>query len=487
MDLWRRDASKFTYSWIDTSHVEGLVPDSTPAKAGEHYVRLWLAEMFLQRDRDWFRSWHPLVHSSVRLLVGGNRVEIPYVAGSLNLPDIKVENLQRAVRVGYPLTGLLPFNGGIVEMEAGLFAVRGNDMTNRIVKVLGDFATLLVSPPLSAAIGLASKIASGVEEVLDAGEGQLHLGIHDSFTGNGGPAASQLREGYIAAILATEDQVEKDRLWVTNSQLRYQYTDTSRKPFNEYTYMLFRIEKRLERDDWASLIKIQEPLDTAVQALVEGDENKAEIYRGMAIATALASQDLTALDRIRVVKAIDARIYQVRELVRKPPAASAPGGQLAPARRKQPATPPPVRQQTPASRNTSKPASKVTMTLERARVTSPPRSLDLKNLDVKAVAKMRMSRGTVLPALKKLERRGFHVKRHTGKKVEAYYLTTPVLRRARSVHGSGAGLDLQRPSITKLGLDKLVKRAISIEDARKLLSKGGPVTSPYPAPPRRRP
>ncbi len=44
------------YVPIDISHVKGATYSAEPLEGGKNYFRPWLAEMYLAKDREWFKS-----------------------------------------------------------------------------------------------------------------------------------------------------------------------------------------------------------------------------------------------------------------------------------------------------------------------------------------------------------------------------------------------------------------------------------------------
>ena len=63
---WSNEAVHYTYLWIRDANVQlagGAPFVPVTVQAGQHYYRLWLAEMFLKNDRDWGSSWYPAVMS----------------------------------------------------------------------------------------------------------------------------------------------------------------------------------------------------------------------------------------------------------------------------------------------------------------------------------------------------------------------------------------------------------------------------------------
>ena len=306
----KHPSHKYIYHPLDTAHVDVVQPVTT-LEAGKHYFRLWLVEMYLKNDVQWFQQWYPAVHSLISFQFGSQKVEIPHIAGSLNIQDFNANNLQKVVRMNYSMTTLMPFNGGVVEIAAGMLAMKGDNYLNNFIKVMGDFSSLLVVPQLSAALQIAGPVANGIQTLLGGNaDGRLELGLNQAFSGAGGGGSNDLKSGYLAVIAAEEttgtekDKINVNKLWIVNDRLRYGNNAAHSQPLKGYTYMLFRIESRVERDDWSSLSSIAEPFNKAIEALGAGETEKAQSFLRTAIVVALQSSDLTRADRNRVVKAI---------------------------------------------------------------------------------------------------------------------------------------------------------------------------------------
>jgi hypothetical protein len=299
-----RDSRKYMCVSIDPSHVKGATYSAEPLEGGKNYFRLWLNEMCLAKDREWFKSWYPVVHSIIHFQFGNQEVSLPYVAGSLNLNDVISSNMDRVIQLNHPMTTLMPFNGGVIEVTAGILAMEGSDYLNQFIKVMGDFANILVVPQLSVALNVIGPIADGVEELLGVSNGNLHLGLHQAYVGKEGGGSNNLKAGYIAAILAEERELNADKLWVVNDRLRYGATADRNEPLTGRTYMLFRVENREQRDDMDGLTNIRGPFNESISALVNGDDERAKTLLRAAIATAMTSPDLTKADRRRVAQAM---------------------------------------------------------------------------------------------------------------------------------------------------------------------------------------
>lgn len=303
MQWYENESKKFIYLPIDSDHVIDIKLDKEPLIATEHYFRLWLKEMYLKNGREIFTDRYPVVHSLVKFRFGNNPdVNIPNIAGPLNIEKFNSEGLKNVIQLSYKLTNLIPFNGGDVEIAAGLVAMKGENYLNNLIKMMSNFAAILTQPQLSLALNVAEKLTMGMQDLFNTISGDLHLGMHQTFTGKESAGKNLLKAQYIAVIKAQKKDVSTNELWIENDGLYYGKKDNIR-PFTSHDYMLFLIEKCNERDDWSGLRSINEPFMKACENLIL-DPKIAKRYIETAIMAALTSDDLTRVDKIRVVDTI---------------------------------------------------------------------------------------------------------------------------------------------------------------------------------------
>jgi hypothetical protein len=302
--LFSQDAEKRAYVWIPYGHIE--TPDfaEVKLKSGKHYFRLWLSEIFLDKQVNWFREWYPMAHTLVSFQFGDQSLQIPHVAGASQLQGVTEENLNKMISLNHQLTTLMPFNGGVVEVVAALLAMKGKDYIASVVKVMGDLSKLLVVPQLSTALGVALPIASGVQDLLGGGSGKLKLGMHQAFVGEGGSGHNVLGPGYFAVIDGNSKDYPATDFWVKQGRLFHGTSMAASQPFESTSHLLFHVEVREDRDDWMSLKTIQDAYQEAIRQLGEGETDKAELAINRAAVLARTSPDLTRADRNRVAKAV---------------------------------------------------------------------------------------------------------------------------------------------------------------------------------------
>ena len=310
--IFRSQAQHLEYVMLDPQQVSPAPADTAAVAAGDGYFRLWAEQMFLKMDRDWFQTWYPVVQSVTTFRFGSPAadVELAQVAGPDRLRDVDQAHLDRVVTLQLPLTPLVPFNGGTVQIEAGLMKMQASDMVQRFLSVVGGFSSLVAVPQLSTALNVASAVSKGVEQLLGVSGNQMALGYQQTFVSAGGGGSNDLRPCYIAIINAAGGTYPAAQLWVKDGNLLTGASQAGAQPLAGVDYMLLRIETRKARDDWKSLSSINDPYMQAMDALDQVDDSgnprvaDADVFIRSAVVAVRHSPDLTDTDRNQVMRAI---------------------------------------------------------------------------------------------------------------------------------------------------------------------------------------
>lgn len=275
----------------DPAGAEALVPQ-------ESYFRIAMAEAFLAHDRKWFTDHHLAVHTTVRVEAAGAARAFTSVARP---PE---EALAVGAYGNYPATPLMPYHGGTVSLTAGLAVLKGRNALAAGFEILGDFSQL-VGPPLSEVVKLSEALADGVQKLLAIEEGQTVLGLHQSFVSEGG-AAAEMTPGYWAVINTNQGSLDPNALEVVDEHLCVRSGDAATR-LTGRDYMMFRIEGRVERDDW-DFQNFEELYNKALDAHFREDASGYQAYRNTLLSEVLRSADLTRTDRVRVARAYKAHL-----------------------------------------------------------------------------------------------------------------------------------------------------------------------------------
>ncbi|MEV4091730.1 hypothetical protein [Streptosporangium saharense] len=303
MTVWQRIESWFHAA---SEHVTvGFVPeeDAVALAPYEGYIRLFVAEGFLADRRSWAADQYPALHGGVSLsFLGGQPLAFTTMAGQSAW-------LAPGVTLSEPITPLLPYGGGTVSVQAGLYRVSEKGPLGTAVQIAGGLAGL-VAPPLAAAAAIATKLSEGIDRILgDLGE-QPVLGVHWTMVapvpGAPGSGVRTVRAGHLVVINSPEPP---GALSIEDGRLR-----VDGRPPTGADFLVLRIECRADRDDWR-FPELAQLIDRAGEEyLRRGETQTFRDLRSDAVVRAWCSPDLTPLDRKRVATLVAGEIDEVRRL-----------------------------------------------------------------------------------------------------------------------------------------------------------------------------
>ncbi|MFJ7212854.1 hypothetical protein [Amycolatopsis sp. NPDC098790] len=290
--------------WVSANAEHAVVrffpdPGGAPLEGGEGYLRLWLVEGFLGKQKKWATKYFPALHGGVVLNFLGSEdtsfTKFTKQGASLAAPG---------AFLNYPMTSLIPFAGGTVEVEAELYQVTAGSPLDTAVTIAGGLASL-IGPPLSVAATVAEKVSTGINAVLDAQKERPVLAVHQALSSAGG-GGELLRPGYLAVVndlpaaARASLHMEDGRLHGADGQL------------TGCDFLLLRIECQEERDDWR-FPKLEQLRRSAIDAYHSERFEEFEKLKKLAIAEVFNSADFTESDAFRVAAYLRASFEKVTE------------------------------------------------------------------------------------------------------------------------------------------------------------------------------
>jgi hypothetical protein len=301
--MWQRvrswfakEAEHVTVEFIPLDHAPPIYPE-------QGYLRLWLNEGFLAQSRTWGNDHFPALHGGVSLSFGG-------VEGTTFTRFAKSAPLAKApgAQLNVPITSLLPFRGGTVEVQAAMYQASTSGPLATAVQLVGHFASLL-GPPLATAATITSKVSAGLDAVLDASNDQPVLGVHWSMVSPGG-GLPVLRSGHLVVVNAPREKLG-GALCVVDGLLHVNDGSGLRR-LTGVDYLVTQVECRTERDDWSSFQQLFTLINEARTAYLR---NHGSVYVEKATEATIyvwASPDLVDADRARIALEVETQINAVK-------------------------------------------------------------------------------------------------------------------------------------------------------------------------------
>src|SRR4051794_3651502 len=122
------------FSWGSSSGAEKIPVDWTflpltidaDATEGEYYLTIDLGSMRTPETERGYTKWYGAVHSFVSVPTSDatDNAKFRVVTTRSNLKDIDATNLDRVLQFNKRLLGPIPYRGGMLTFEVGLYSVK---------------------------------------------------------------------------------------------------------------------------------------------------------------------------------------------------------------------------------------------------------------------------------------------------------------------------------------------------------------------------
>ncbi len=290
---------------IPPERVQNVQYNPKPIVPSSGYFRMRAVEMRINQN-SLLTTYHPILNSVVAFDYVGKRVELTRVTSLDSLKSSTKGNIEmdKVLSLNFVLADLVPFNGGTVEISAGLLAMKEKDKVQAAIKIVSDFSTVLPVPQSTGVLSIVRLLANIVEQLIGLGDNQFRLGYHNTFTSPHSGGTNELRPQYIAIIATNfKDTISRtdEGNWVINDHLRH--IDPSSNTVSIFPidiprdYILLRLEVRRSRyEEWNNLVDLREALMEAMRLLPRG-RKKAYEQMGIAISKVFTSPDIAKNDR----------------------------------------------------------------------------------------------------------------------------------------------------------------------------------------------
>ncbi len=317
MNMWERlskkindEGHKYKTPFLQPDQLD-VNFDANPISEGTAYCKLWLVEMRLAKEVEWLKDRYPVVYTATRYIYKNKKITIPYIASVDFFKGITKRDLNTVISQNFELTPLFPFTRGVIEFQAGLFSMEANNLIGSFVKIMEQFSRLLPVPELSTVINIIDPLYSGIEILFNEGKSRMEVGFQQTFSSAGGGGSNDLKPGYFAIIYAKDSDFDsKDLRVIDDSLMINSGPDTKPLPLTGYSYMLFRIEKRLEQD-WEAISSLKELVSRAQDAIISSQQDQAKELL-IAIKVAIArSPDIVKQDRKIIYSKIEAELQEL--------------------------------------------------------------------------------------------------------------------------------------------------------------------------------
>ncbi|HEX4391893.1 MAG TPA: hypothetical protein VH084_10180 [Mycobacterium sp.] len=248
-DLWRTEVKGWAF---------GHIGDEVAIEANKRYVSIMLRQMRIVNARVAFSRFYGTVEFYGRIPhLSGAPFEFASVTTPSQLRDIRRKDLNNFVIGSKRLLGPVPYVGGDLEIEIGLFAIKSQDLLMPYLDLIEDLSTAAGLAFVNVAAPYIATIKKGATALIRP-EGSASLEIGASLTFPTVQAGT-----YFAARLAGGGR-DLSKFSLDDSG---RLLDDQRRLVSDVPYLVFSITEAAVRDDWHQIPAVSAAYNQLTQAI----------------------------------------------------------------------------------------------------------------------------------------------------------------------------------------------------------------------------
>lgn len=295
-NIWRTRSKDWLYSQLDPQQIPGEGAREAIV-AGQHYINVYLQSARVVDVRKGLSKFYGAVHSFVKVPHRtGEPAEFNSVVSPAALRDIDAKHLDRVIAFQHRLVGPVPYHGGDIELELGLFSVKSADLAGPYISLLEDISGMAGVSQLSVALPFAEPLKKGIDLLAGAeGDSILEIGIS---TG-----ALKLETGFSIVMRAERNEVDATTLKLDPNDWRV--LNDSGDSVSDYPYLVIKVEATKQRDAWFAIEDLKKPYKVLQEAIRRDDLDEVKAALGSFQRAARTCFDLLLDDALRISKLVE--------------------------------------------------------------------------------------------------------------------------------------------------------------------------------------
>ena len=298
-DLMRRRAEDWVFAPLEPNQtpdkmaVDKVVPDAA-------YVEIFLKSMRIVDVRRGVKKFFGTVHSFTSLdTLAGKPAQFNVVTTPNQLRNVDASNLDRVININQRLLGPIPYRGGDLVLETGLFSVVSADLTAPYVDLLQKVSGIAGVSFLQSALPFVEPIKEGVNLLLGSqGDSMLEVGLATRFT------APETR--YYVVMRAPKTSIKTSDLRIDPND--FKVVDIKGTAITNAPYMVIQVMARDTRDDWFNIPELLEHYDLIRDAVRRQNQNDARAAFEVFQMRARTCNDLISSHADLLVQKVEAQL-----------------------------------------------------------------------------------------------------------------------------------------------------------------------------------
>ncbi|WP_130854968.1 hypothetical protein [Olivibacter jilunii] len=301
-DIFSKDAENWLFRKLAATQTPEM-RQHTIIEADGGYLSIRLKSMRIVKTRSGFNKFYPTVHSHLELsYIGSGTAKFNVVTTPTNLVELDGKNVDKVINVNRTLLDSVPYRGGNVKLEIGLFSIQEDNLASPFITLLTKMSKLGGVSFISAALPYVEPLEEGIKLLTGSDVKQkLEIGVCTEL--------NEISTGLFVVMRANDNDVDVSKLSIKGDE--FALIDRSGKPVKDYPYMVFEIAASDKRTDFFKIPDIASAYNDLRKAVQTNDFEKVKEAKNFFRVILLTSPDLLTKDAQNIFNQVDKEVNEI--------------------------------------------------------------------------------------------------------------------------------------------------------------------------------
>ncbi len=301
---------------IPSQNIEPELKIPSQFERHKQYFEVTINEMYLTYDRQWFKTWEPIVFVVSQFIYDKKIQEVPFFVGQQMLQG-KIEKVPKGmIFENTKVAGLHPYRGGKFSITVVLGRAQVNNYLRKVLNIIENASNTYLKGFATAVVPylqIAKVVMDSYEDLVDSNDVEPLIGHSVTFNPD---SEEGFKAGYFALINESEENIEPSEFFVIKGKLFHGKTKESAIPYRSDDYVLYSVLATTHRSD-IEVLPYYEHF-TKLQELISGmganiDDKQKDLINGRLFSLV----DLVRMSPDLIRDQVDEQIVEFRQELKK--------------------------------------------------------------------------------------------------------------------------------------------------------------------------
>lgn len=301
-NIWKTRSEDWLFFELDSAQVPGgRISEKVPVNSA--YLSIFLKSMRITHVRKGLSKFYGTAHSFISLPHRSitEPAEFNVLTTPGKLKNVDADAIDHVIQMDRRLLGPIPYRGGDLDIEIGLFSIKSADLAEPFLNVLEQLSDLAGVSYVKAAKSFVQPLKNGIALLTGSSGDTLEIGMARTFT--------EPRTGYFVVMRApkgpdSNDIVMKVKVDPNDFKLVHPQPET----IEEYPYMIIEVQYSSARDDWFRIPELHDVYQLLQSDVREGNYEKVKQSLVVFKRTAIICDDLLQQDSVRLIELVEKEV-----------------------------------------------------------------------------------------------------------------------------------------------------------------------------------